>query len=81
LKAEAAAAESVQKGYNMAVTGILEARDTGKLKGIHGTIAELAQVDEKFETAMSVAAGARMQSIVVDDDECASKALPRPSST
>jgi chromosome segregation protein len=75
LKAEAAAAESVQKGYNMAVTGILEARDTGKLKGIHGTIAELAQVDGKFETAMSVAAGARMQSIVVDDDECASKAI------
>jgi chromosome segregation protein len=75
LKAEAAAAESIKKGYNMAVNGILEARDCGKLKGIHGTIAELAQVEEKFETALSTAAGARMQSIVVDDDECASKAI------
>jgi chromosome segregation protein len=75
LKAEAEAAESIKKGYNMAVNSILEARDTGKLKGVHGTIAELAQVDDKYEVALSVAAGARMQSIVVDDDECASKAI------
>jgi chromosome segregation protein len=75
LRAEAEAAESVKKGYNMAVNSILEARDTGKLKGIHGTIAELAQVEEKYETALSIAAGARLQSIVVDNDECASKAI------
>ncbi|UCE37270.1 MAG: chromosome segregation protein SMC [Thermoplasmata archaeon] len=75
LKAEAEAAESIKKGYNMAVSAILEARDRGKLKGIHGTIAELAEVEDKFEVALSVAAGARMQSIVVDSDECASKAI------
>lgn len=75
LKAEAEAAESIKKGYNMAVNAILEARDKGKLKGIHGTIAELAEVEEKFEVALSIAAGARMQSIVVDNDECASKAI------
>jgi chromosome segregation protein len=75
LKAEAEAAESIKKGYNMAVSSILEARDTGKLKGIHGTVAELAEVSEKFEASLGVAAGARMQSIVVDDDECASKAI------
>lgn len=75
LKAEAEAAESIKKGYNMAVNAILEARDKGKLKGIHGTIAELAEVEEKFEVALSIAAGARMQSIVVDNDECASRAI------
>jgi chromosome segregation protein len=75
LKAEAEAAESIKKGYNMAVNSILEARDKGKLKGIHGTIAELAEVEEKFEVALSIAAGARMQSIVVENDECASKAI------
>ncbi|MEE9150945.1 MAG: chromosome segregation protein SMC [Thermoplasmata archaeon] len=75
LKAEAEAAESIKKGYNMAVSAILEARDKGKLKGIHGTIAELAKVGDKFEVALSIAAGARMQSIVVDNDERASKAI------
>ncbi|UCE73780.1 MAG: AAA family ATPase, partial [Methanomassiliicoccales archaeon] len=75
LKAEAEAAESIKKGYNMAVNAILEARDRGKLKGVHGTIAELAEVEDKYETALSIAAGARLQSIVVDNDEYASKAI------
>lgn len=75
LKAQAEAAESVQRGYNFAVSVILEGRDKGDLKGIHGTIAELAEVDKEYETALSVAAGGRMQSIVVEDDEAASKAI------
>ena len=75
LKAEAEAAESVARGYTRAVGAILEARDRGQLKGIHGTIAELARVDEKYETALNIAAGGRMQSIVVDDDEVASNAI------
>ncbi len=48
LQAEAEAAEKVERGYNRAVSAILEARDTGKMSGIHGTIAELATV--KAET-------------------------------
>jgi chromosome segregation protein len=75
LKAEAQAAEDVQKGYTRAVRGVLEARDKGRIKGIHGTIAELAKVDSKYEVALNVAAGARMQAIVVDDDSVASKAI------
>jgi len=43
--------------------------------GIHGTIAELAHVDDKYRTAVATAAGARMQSIVVDTDEKAAKAI------
>ncbi len=75
LKAEAEAAESIKMGYNLAVSFILEARDKGILKGICGTVAELAKVEDKFEAALGVAAGSRMQSIVVDDDECAAKAI------
>lgn len=68
LKAEADAAASVEKGYNRAVMSILEARDKGTLKGIQGTVAELCEVDEKFETAIKIAAGAKLQAIVVDTD-------------
>ena len=75
LKAELEAAESTAKGYNRAVRAILEARDKHEIKGIHGTIAELATVDPKYEVALNVAAGARMQSIIVDSDEVAATAI------
>lgn len=75
LQAEFDAMQSVQSKYNPAVNEILKARDGGSLKGIHGTIAELAKVDEKYDAAVEIAAGARMQSIVVDDDEVAAKTI------
>ena len=75
LKAELEAAEGIAKGYNRAVRAILEARDKHDIKGIHGTIAELATVDPKYEVALNVAAGARMQSIIVDSDEVAATAI------
>jgi len=75
LKAEAEAADLVNRGYSSAVTGILEARDKGILKGVHGTVAELAEVEEKYSTALNVAAGQRMQSIIVDSDEVAASCI------
>jgi chromosome segregation protein len=75
LQAEYDALKSVQGRYNHAVNEIIKARNEGVLKGIHGTIAELAQVEKKFETAVEIAAGARMQSIVVRDDEVAAQAI------
>jgi chromosome segregation protein len=74
LQAEYDAMESVNSKYNRAVTEVLKLRDTG-VTGIHGTIAELANVDKKYETAVEIAAGGRMQSIVVDSDEIAAKAI------
>lgn len=75
LKAEQEAADNVARGYTRAVRSILEARDRGELKGIHGTIAELATVDEKYQVALNIAAGGRMQSIVVENDEVAARAI------
>lgn len=75
LKAEAEAVDQVRKGYTSAVSTILECRDKGTIKGIHGTIAELAEVDEDCENAMNVAAGQRMQAIVVDTDAVASECI------
>jgi chromosome segregation protein len=75
LKAEAMAIDAVKRGHSSAVGSILEARDKGSIKGIHGTIAELAEVDEDYETALNVAAGPRMQAVVVDSDEVASECI------
>ena len=75
LQAELDAIQTIQGKYNAAVNEILKARNNGSIKGIHGTIAELANVDDKFKTAVEIAAGARLQSIVVDSDEVASNAI------
>lgn len=75
LKAEADAAESVQKGYTRAVSAILDARDKGEIKGVHGTIAELAKVDAKSDSAITIAAGARMQAIIVESDVTAANCI------
>jgi len=75
LKAEEEAAGDIARGYNRAVRGIIEARDGRVIRGIHGTIAELAEVDPRYQTALNVAAGNRMQAIVVDDDEVAAQCI------
>jgi chromosome segregation protein len=75
LKAEAEATRNVELGYTRAVSSILECRDKGTIKGIHGTLAELARVEDKYQKALNFAAGSRMQAIVVDSDEVAAKAI------
>src|SRR5216117_1706779 len=75
LKAEADVAENIKRGYGSAVSAILECRETGSIKGIHGTVAQLAHVDSQYETAIVTAAGARMQAIIVDDDSVAAQCI------
>jgi chromosome segregation protein len=75
LKAEAEAVDQVRRGYSSAVSSVLEARDRGAIKGVHGSVAELAEVDDEYETAVNVAAGSRMQAIVVDDDSVAAECI------
>ncbi|OGS44627.1 MAG: chromosome segregation protein SMC [Euryarchaeota archaeon RBG_13_57_23] len=75
MKAEAEAVDQVRRGYTNAVSTILDARDKGAIKGVHGTVAELAEVDEDYETAVNVAAGSRMQAIVVDSDAVAAECI------
>src|SRR5205823_3109489 len=59
LKAEADVAENMKRGYGSAVSAILECRETGSIKGIHGTVAkeclgfaiDLCHFDEKYRDA------------------------------
>src|SRR3989442_55598 len=75
IKAEADVAENMKRGYTAAVSAILECRETGSIKGIHGTVAQLGHVDPQYETAIVTAAGARMQAIIVDDDTVAAQCI------
>ncbi|HEV8594397.1 MAG TPA: hypothetical protein VGR51_02595, partial [Thermoplasmata archaeon] len=75
LKAETDVAKALAQGYSRAVAAVLEARDKGQLKGIHGTVAELVEVDKRQGTAIETAAGNRMQAVVVDDDTAAAACI------
>ena len=58
----------------MAARKILENKN--KFKGeVFGTVAELAQVDSKYSTALEIAAGQKIKSIVVDSDKTAAECI------
>ncbi|UAL07907.1 MAG: chromosome segregation protein SMC [Candidatus Methanogranum gryphiswaldense] len=74
LAAEKRVSDNVNGGNN-AVKVILGLRDKGEMTGIYGTIQELATVKPGYETALSIAAGNKMQAIVVGDDQVASDCI------
>ena len=50
-----------------ALSRILTLKESGEIKGIRGTVAQLATVDPGYETAAAVAAGGKMNAVVVDN--------------
>jgi chromosome segregation protein len=62
-------------GYSRAVEAIRSAISRGQLSGLYGTIAELGDVSSVHSTALEVAAGARLQSIVAETDGDAARAI------
>ena len=61
--------------YSKAVDMVMNEKKHHGLPGIYGTIAELGSVDQKYSTALGIAAGGRMQAVVVENDEDASRAI------
>lgn len=56
-------------------TGALRVLLEAGLEGIHGPVAQLGEVEERFRLALEVAAGARLAQVVVDDDGIAARAI------
>ncbi len=57
---------------NTAVKKILEQKS---IKGVHGTIAQLGNVDRKYSSAMETAAGSKTNFIVVENDRVAAECI------
>jgi chromosome segregation protein len=74
-KSEARIRAAAEINYSGPVEAILSARKNKELPGIYGTIAELGKVDKKYSVALEIAAGGRLQSVVVDSDEDAARAI------
>jgi len=60
-------------GENSALRQILKQKNN--IAGIHGTVSELGKVDSKFSLALEIAAGPKTTSVVVQDDNVASKCI------
>ncbi|MEM0129741.1 MAG: AAA family ATPase, partial [Thermoplasmata archaeon] len=66
---------SGRPGAYSAVDFVLSQRNLGKITGIRGTIEELARFDAAHQVALEVAAGARLQAIVVESDQVAEQCI------
>ena len=60
-----------ESGYGRAVEAVL----ASNMPGVLGTIGQLGRVDERYETALEIAIGARLGHIVVEDDSVAEKCI------
>lgn len=65
--------EADYQGYFQGVKSIMMNKE--KLPGIIGVIADLINVDKKYELAIETALGAKIQNIVAEDDDTAKKAV------
>ncbi len=63
------------EGYQGTVKKVMEM--TGTFKGIIGPVADIIDVDKKYETAVETALGASIQHIVVEDEQTAKKIIGR----
>ncbi len=61
------------EGYSNAIKKIMENKE--KEKGIVGVVADIIELDKKYETAMQVAFGAKLQNIIVNDEHIAKKLI------
>lgn len=67
--------EKEKEGYNKSIKTLMKSieRNANLAKGVHGVVASLISVDEKYQTAIEMALGASLQNIVTDTEEEAKK--------
>ena len=62
-------------GFSGSVKAVIKQGQSGALRGIKGSVAQLIKVEQKYSTAVETALGAAMQNIVVADEACAKAAI------
>ena len=67
--------EREKEGYTRSVKSLLEAveRNSSLSRGVHGVLANLIQVDKKYETAIEMTLAGTIQNIVTETEEDAKK--------
>ena len=63
--------ENNMEGFSGSVKAILRAVKNGGIGGIHGSVAQLIQVDSRYGVAIETALGASVQHLIVEDENAA----------
>ncbi len=61
------------EGYGGSIRRVMEKKD--EVPGICGVVADLMQVEQKYETAVETALGGNIQNIVTEDEACAKELI------
>ena len=64
-----------QGNISRAASIIMDAKSKGNISGIHRALGDLISYDSKFQTAIDATAGARLKSIVVDNEDVAQECI------
>lgn len=67
--------ENSMEGFSHAVKRVMSDSEKGILRGVHGTVAKLINVDKKYTVAIETALGNAIQNIVVDSEADAKRAI------
>ena len=75
LESELSKFRAKQAGIKESILNDKSIEKVKKLKGVLGTVSELGNVQEKYSLALEVAAGARVKSVVTENDVVAGKCI------
>ncbi len=67
--------EKSKEGYSRAVKEVISAGEQGRLSGIHGIVADVITVPEKYVTAIETVLNSVMQNIIVDNEQTANRCI------
>ena len=62
-------------GYSGSVQKVIKESKRGALRGIDGTLSQLISTEAEYSTAVEIALGAAIQNVVVQDENCAKRAI------
>lgn len=74
-RAERSLASAVDRATSSGLAAVTRAVRDHQMQGVYGPLYELFDIDERFRTAVEVAAGASLFHVVVDTDETATRLL------
>lgn len=67
--------ENSMEGYYRSVKDIIKASRSGRISGIHGIVADIISVEERYVTAIETVLQSVMQHIIVDNEETAKRCI------
>lgn len=67
--------ENSMEGYYRSVKELIKASKSGRISGIHGIVADIISVDEKYVTAVETVLQSVMQHIIVDNEDTAKRCI------